>query len=407
MHGDAQEMTKLEQWSRWTKDPDQFPSLRALSPAFFFRRVPVYTGAWKPRLEFVAVEVSAADTEENSNVLLAIHNWNLQWEAGPYRAIHPDEDLPEALRFLQQLEHLPGRDTPHTDIVLVPWRKNDVYTRWAHLYHLLPRSTLLRFELPIIPRGLWPASGFYPGSDRVSPGQQAAFERAFAQHLWSCGLGRTHSPLGAFGKNDSLKLLSHDLNYWHPHMEALLREYSCMLDRVDLERGDDLPESYPHPKHTDLRIEMPRRGMEVWTGEAEAREVTRDLIDMADERGKLRSIIDAIRSNRVEEDFSNRWSAEREDFARKLYRKRNKIKVSFVELDDSIPFHDAEAELVDGVLYRSLLSVVDVKDRQVVVCLHKGITGVSEIAQQLGYANHSPISKALQRIRSKAAKLLD
>jgi hypothetical protein len=39
--------------------------------------------------------------------------------------------------------------------------------------------------------------------------------------------------------------------------------------------------------------------------------------------------------------------------------------------------------------------------------LDNGITRVREIADRLGYANHSPVSKALARIRSKAAKLLD
>jgi hypothetical protein len=145
----------------------------------------------------------------------------------------------------------------------------------------------------------------------------------------------------------------------------------------------------------------------VWTGEGEASDVTRDLIDIADQRGRLRGVMDAIRSHRVEEDFSRRWSGEREDFERKLYRKRNKVKVSFVEFDDSIPYFDAEAELDGDMLYRSLMSVVDPKDRHVIVCLHSGITGVKEIADKLGYANHSPISKALIRIRRKAAKWLE
>jgi hypothetical protein len=159
-------------------------------------------------------------------------------------------------------------------------------------------------------------------------------------------------------------------------------------------------------EYPDLRYEMPRFGTELWTGEAEASEVTRDLIELADQRGRLRAVVDAIRSNRVEEDFSKRWSGEREDFERKLYRKRNKVKVSFVEFDDSIPYFDTETEVEGNMLYRSLMTLVDPKDRRVVVCLHSGITRVREIADLLGYANHSPVSKALSRIRRKAAKLL-
>ncbi|MEY4578508.1 MAG: hypothetical protein RL701_3211, partial [Pseudomonadota bacterium] len=85
----------------------------------------------------------------------------------------------------------------------------------------------------------------------------------------------------------------------------------------------------------------------------------------------------------------------------------NKVKVSFVEFDDSVPYLDVETEIEDNMLYRNLMTVVSPKDRHVVVCLHNGITRVREIADHLGYSNHSPVSKALARIRRKAAKLLE
>lgn len=44
------------------------------------------------------------------------------------------------------------------------------------------------------------------------------------------------------------------------------------------------------------------------------------MVRLADEHSRLRGILDAIRSHRVEDDYADRWSYEREDFERKLYR---------------------------------------------------------------------------------------
>lgn len=384
--------------------PDEFPTLRAISAGLlFFRRVLVYQGPPLP-LEFVTFRIPRPRSplnEESARVHLKVTEWNAQWEAGPYRAFD-DDDLPEPLAFLRDLDT--DKD-PTTDIVLIPDDGN-LYHRWGPLYHLLPRRTVESFGLPLIHRGVWPVMGMAWGRDEIRAAQENALARAVAQHLWSHGLGKAKSPLSAFSKDDSLRVLSHDLGFWRSHFEILMRKYGRERGRVRREDGDTDPESLETP-HPDVRYEMPRFGTEVWTGEAEASEVTRDLIELADQRGRLRAVIDAIRSNRVEEDFSKRWSAEREDFERKLYRKRNKVKVSFVELDESIPYFDAETEVEDNMLYRSLMTVVQPKDRHVVVCLHNGITRAREIADRLGYSNHSPVSKALKRIRRKAAKLLD
>ena len=383
--------------------PDEFPTMRALSAGLLgFRRVAVYQGTPLP-LEFVSFDMprERSFNEENASVMLKVTDWNLQWEAGPYRALDAD-DLPQALSFLRALEAV--GTAPTSDIVLIPREHDNIYHRWAPLYHLLPRRQVVSAGLPLIHRGMWPVMGV--GRSAIRPSQTGLLEHVFAQHLWSHGLGRPKAPLAAFSKDDSLRLLSHDLGFWRSHFEALMRKYGHQRGRVARGDGDTDPESSAS-EHADLRYEMPRFGTELWTGEAEAAEVTRDLIELADQRGRLRAVIDAIRSNRVEEDFSKRWSGEREDFERKLYRKRNKVKVSFVEFDDSIPYFDAETEVEGDMLYRNLMTVVSPKDRRVVVCLHNGITRAREIAELLGYANHSPVSKALARIRREAAKLLE
>ena len=142
-------------------------------------------------------------------------------------------------------------------------------------------------------------------------------------------------------------------------------------------------------------------------GKEDAWSATQELIQAADAKGHLREIIDAIRSNRVEDDFSKCWSYAREDFERKLYKKRRKVKVSFVELEDTIPVHGPDSEVEENLLWEDFMGMCDVKEKRVIVVLRKGTTKIGDISKELGYANHSPVSKALARIRAKAEKMLE
>lgn len=153
----------------------------------------------------------------------------------------------------------------------------------------------------------------------------------------------------------------------------------------------------------DFIVEPPLYHADAWRGEAEACAATREMIEAADGGGKLRAIIDAVRSHRVEEDFSDRWSWAREDFERKLYSKRSKCRVSFVELRNTLPVHGPDKEVDGELLWDDVLAMVD---KRVVVCLRNGHTRVSEISELLGYANHSAVSKKLARIRAHAKRPL-
>lgn len=93
----------------------------------------------------------------------------------------------------------------------------------------------------------------------------------------------------------------------------------------------------------------PRKGGEIWRGEQEAAEFVEWTVEQADETGRLRAIMDAIKSHRVEDDFSAKWSYAREDFERMLHHKGNKISVRFVELSDTVPVLGPETE-VEGKL---------------------------------------------------------
>jgi len=151
----------------------------------------------------------------------------------------------------------------------------------------------------------------------------------------------------------------------------------------------------------------PRMGSDLWRGEAAAAEVLAWTIDEADADGRLRGILDAVRSHRIEDDFSPWWSYAKEDFERKLYRKRNKVQVHFVELTDTIPVQSPETEVEDAIVYADFLALLDERDRRVVVLLNSGATKLADIADILGYANHSAVSKRLKRIREQAKRYFD
>jgi hypothetical protein len=109
----------------------------------------------------------------------------------------------------------------------------------------------------------------------------------------------------------------------------------------------------------------------------------------------------------VEDDFSEHWSYAREDFERKLYHKRSKVKVRFVELTDTIPVQGPDTEVIADMVFADFLALLDKRERQVVVLLRSGVTKVGDVASILGYKNHSPISKRLVQIRKKATEYFD
>ena len=206
-------------------------------------------------------------------------------------------------------------------------------------------------------------------------------------------------------KNDSIKILTHNLDFWLPSVYEVAHNWSSTFDRCDFDDDkqretferikDDVPEN--------TTVERPRHGGILWSGKEDSEVAIDEIIEVADKRQNFRAIVDAIRSNRVEDDFSDRWSFEKEDFDRKLYRKRDKIKVKFVELDETIPVHAPTSEVHDDICWQDFMSFLNTKEREIVVLLKNGPTRLSDVAETMGYANHSPISKALSRIRKKTS----
>jgi len=197
------------------------------------------------------------------------------------------------------------------------------------------------------------------------------------------------------------RLLAHNLDFWVPPVTTVVQEALRTFPEVD--KGKAVG---PVPLEDGGFLEgavtgNPRMGEPIWMGEEEAADKVAETVEAADETGRLRAILEAVRSHRVADDFSSRWSNAREGFERKLYRKRNKVQVRFVELTDTIPIQGPESEILGKLVTSDFLALLDSQQREIVVLLSSGYRQ-HEIAERLGYANHSPIAKRLARIRRQA-----
>lgn len=372
--------------------PQWYPRLMNMSGAFMFRAVIRPDTPISP--EYVTIPMRAADRDARLTKQVAVSKWNLLWEAAQYRRrfFSEDECPPEMVKIIDQGD---------VNVVFVP-RTRTRYFEYAPLFHLLPRRTVERFGLPLYRGGQWPFISDVWSPDRYLPADfENRLSRAWAATVW-CHLV-PGSPLMGFTKDDPIRLLAHDLDFWIPPVTEVMETEMRTWPEVDkgikpqpvtLDDGSVLP---------GTTTANPRTGGDIWTGEDLAAEFVRDTVEAADGTGRLRGILDAVRSHRVEDDFSPHWTYAREDFERKLYRKRNKVKVRFVELTDTIPVQGPETEIVDRLVFNDFLALLDPREREVVVLLRSGTTKLTEIADIMGYRNHSPISKRLKRIRDNAA----
>jgi len=376
--------------------PDQFPKLSSLSAAFFYQFVPVPTDS-QPPPEYVAIPCKG-----KPDLYGEVAAWNMIWEAGTLRYEMLDDH-----RWFKGLEWLKPFQTRGVDVRLIPLKGSCRYNIYAPLYHLLPLGTLKKFGLPPLKQGHWPGGPDWSETTAALPKDfQTRIENAFAHHVWRhlC----PGSPLSGFSKQEPLVTLTHGLDFWLPYIDIVIQKRLKQLGRVKIENGKQsaLLRKLRAKCPPNIIPSRPLFGGLAWMGESEALEATREMVEVADQYGRLRSIIDAIKSNRVEEGFSPMWSYAKEDFERKMYHKRNKVKIQFVQLDDTIPTHGPDAEVHEDCLWQSLFGILNPKERRIIICLRNGVTKLADIGQALGYANHSAVSKALKKIREKAKRLL-
>jgi hypothetical protein len=382
--------------------PDAFPALGTISAAFMFSAVVrPNCGPVAPQYVFVPCKRDPVSciTEE----MVTLSEWNMMWECGHIRPDYFEGKLPSRVKWIER----PGA----ASFRFVPFfegrNTSGKLAAYEPLRSLLPLHLLRRFGLAP-KRGVWPNTFTSPTADN-RPATATSLARAFAEHMWP--LLSSGSSLYAFAENESIRLLTHNLDYWLPYIDLLVQMRAEAVGRVKFESDDQQREleaaQASLPPEFDAAILRPRFGFDVWSGEEEAWEAAQEMVELADAHGRLRAVLDAIRSHRVQDDFSARWSFAKEDFERKLHAKRLKVKVTFVELRDTMPVFapDAEADCQENLLWQDLFAVVNKKDRRVVVCLRNGTSSATEIARELGYASHSPVSKALARIREKAERL--
>jgi DNA-binding CsgD family transcriptional regulator len=394
-----------EDWNATHKDldPEEYPRLSTISAASFYSFVPVLSTPTTPELVYVP-EPKGGDGR--LSFFGAVGQWNLLWESGSIRQeLFADQraDWPSTLQWLFEEKY------KDRNILLVPdaGSRLDGYTP---LYQLIPAEILQRHGLPPIMRAIWPPLLHNEFPANLPIDVEDRLSQAFASLVWPIISPRTAAK--ALSEDSSVRLLASSLDFWLPYVNLMINERARDRGRVPYdEEGKERQEKLhkrlqKSHKRAPFTPERPLFGGEVWLGETEAREATEQMVDLADKRGRLREIIDAFRSHRVEEDFSDRWSWERADFERKLYSKRSKLKISFVQLDETIPVHGPAAEWHENLLWSELIALLDIKEREIVICLRSGKTQ-TDIASELGYANHSAVSKSLKRIRMKVRHLLE
>ncbi|MDR3359375.1 MAG: hypothetical protein LBO20_01700 [Bifidobacteriaceae bacterium] len=371
--------------------PEAYPRMTNISAGFLFQRVLRATAPEPP--EYVTLPIV-----DDFRSLVSIAEWNMLWEAAQYRRRVFDESrlAPAVTRIADQGD---------VNIVIVP-RSRSRYFEYEMLFHMLPKATLTRFGLPLMRCGEWPYLASSGDPDCYLPADfEAKLADAWASRIWPHLI--SGSPQSAFSKDDPIKILAHNLDFWIPAATSVIQQTLGRFPEVD--KGvSPSPVTLADGSVLDgAVVANPRKGGDIWRGEDDAAEAIAWTVGEADQSGNLRGIIDAIRSHRVEDDFSERWSFAREDFERKMHRKRSKVKVRFVELTDTIPVQGPETEVLGNIVTASFMAILNDRQREIVVLLNSGFSKLTEMAEILGYANHSPVSKQLAKIRQQAKLYFD
>ncbi|WP_242412344.1 hypothetical protein [Mycobacterium marinum] len=254
--------------------------------------------------------------------------------------------------------------------------------------------------------GQWPFWAELTNPDPYLPVDfSQRLSRAWGSTIWRHLM--PGSPQIAFTKDDPIRILAHNLDFWIPAVTEAMEDEMRTWPLVDT----DFPAGPVRLSNGEILEGVtaggPRVGSDLWAGEDQAAEFVERTIEAADKTGRLRDILDAVRSHRVHDDFSDRWSHAKEDFDRTLNHKRSKVTVTFVELDDTTPVHGPETEVIGQLACSDFLTLLNPRDREVVVLLRSGVTSLTDVGKILGYSSHSAVSKRLARIRDQAARFFD
>jgi len=116
----------------------------------------------------------------------------------------------------------------------------------------------------------------------------------------------------------------------------------------------------------------------------------------------IETVAALLRREVLPEDLPDRRHSKfKEDVQRRLYHKRNKIKVKFCDLEDKAHTHVAQPLSVDeGLVLRDMMVLLDPLEQKVVVLLRDSRTQ-TEIAQEMGGVSPSTISRRIAMIQNK------
>lgn len=378
------------------------PGLMALSPGFLFRLIPVpkdrrnvnHTGS-----TFVTLSYSERDLtrEARLETELFVADWNMLWEAGWARA--------EILNFPAQLSWLKRLAAERIQLVWESLGETPIH--YMALYHLLPVNIRCKHNLPLIRWGKWPIIAPFALNLECKDVHIQNLRSAFVEFIWpflfqDCAIKSRR----AYSKNSPLVILSESLDFWADHLHEVIEERWSSFPRVRIDDPDQLQDALRY-SDDEISVLRPKMGGMIWGGEDEAAEVTREMLENADRKSRLRETIDLVLRNQVQDDFSDKWSREREDFERAFYHRRAKTKVFFREISDDVVSINPSSTVEEKDVLNELMTIVSPKERQVIVCLRSGILRQQEIAERLGYANHSSISRLLKRIAEKAKRIIE
>lgn len=250
---------------------DEFPILRNLSTAFMYQFVARPQEEMLPEYVYVDNYYDNYKKKRNTELHLAISQWNIFWEAGQLRYDFFKEDLPKSLKWLKRFRN--------RNIYLLPYKPNNRYYTYEPLFHLLPLKTRKYFNLPLVKEGIWPFTcdfNFY--TNNLLPSNfDNKLSQAFAYHIWPLLI--SGSKIYAFSKNDPIKILAHNLDYWIPYAYKYIENQLSNFGRVPFDDKKQVKQLERLRRETpdDIEVNRPFRGGIVWYGEEEAWNATNIL----------------------------------------------------------------------------------------------------------------------------------
>jgi hypothetical protein len=128
----------------------------------------------------------------------------------------------------------------------------------------------------------------------------------------------------------------------------------------------------------------------------EVADITREMVEFFISNSNFSQWRDVVKEHRAHEDYDTRRSSVKMDFHRSWYHTRAKVKVlDFIQAEEPsyYPYDGIDSRLdVERFTKR-----LDEKNQRIVKLLLAGYTQ-AEIAQKLGFANHSGINKRIKKI---------